>query len=367
MLHKINIIEQSVQVQKAANSVVGSVGVDQVQFEFDATWSDLSVYAAFRNTKVPEPSEIHIMLDDSLTCVVPWEAYQAVGSLEVGVLGVRENVVVKPTVWATIINVQEGVSTDGTLPSEPTDPLIVQFTTLAQTAKTLSEQYHKVADLATGKLYDLPAGSCEIPDRAFYNNTELISAYIPATVKRIGAEAFAGCTELVHVEMPDTISIIGERAFYGCFYLVVQALPSCLSVIEQEAFRACGALLGEESVSLVLPNSLRYIGSEAFMDTFYRVTEFPFSVRELADRALSGNVMQGTITVWNPNIIMGDNALDYTFIEEARLAWSEGEVPGAPWGLPDSCTIVYDWGNLATKGYVNKLLGSIVNGNEVAY
>ncbi len=94
-------------------------------------------------------------------------------------------------------------------------------------------------------------------------------------VTSVGPYAFAGTmqengevehrSDIVSVSLPDSVTSIRERAFYYCDVTEVD-LPGTLLAIMDEAFRY-SSLMGE----LTIPDSVEYIGFEAFRDS-HRIT-----------------------------------------------------------------------------------------------
>lgn len=137
-MYKIKVIDQSFSVAKVESSVVGSVGVERAIFEFDSSWTGLQVFAAFKNSS--ENREYHILLDDSLECTIPWEVYSKTGDLLIGALGLRDDRVVKPTLWGKVSTISSGVSPTGESPTEPTPSQVEQITSIALEAKAVAEK-----------------------------------------------------------------------------------------------------------------------------------------------------------------------------------------------------------------------------------
>lgn len=94
-----------------------------------------------------------------------------------------------------------------------------------------------IRDLIEGDITSItiPSGTTRIKGHMFEGNTNLTSVSIPDGVTEIGVNAFFGCTALGTVNIPNHISYIRDRAFYN--------VPL---------------------TSLVIPQYLKYIGSEAF-------------------------------------------------------------------------------------------------------
>lgn len=130
-MHKVEIAEQTVRSvtrHSDGNSVVGTVGVERIEFVFDKTWDGLVKYACFKNTGKPRnQQEVRMLLDKTNVIDVPWEMYTASGNLYVGVCGSKDGTIVKPTVWALLSSVVKGVKPDGEEAKEATPSLVQQM------------------------------------------------------------------------------------------------------------------------------------------------------------------------------------------------------------------------------------------------
>ena len=103
-----------------------------------------------------------------------------------------------------------------------------------------------------------------------FNNAQVISEYtgtekeitLPEGVKRIKAGAFKNNKDIVSVQLPNTLEYIGDEAFSGCTSLKAVLLNSKAPAasIGKAAFKGCTAL---EKLTV---NGVKTVGDEAFTD-----------------------------------------------------------------------------------------------------
>ncbi|MBR4246301.1 MAG: leucine-rich repeat domain-containing protein [Treponema sp.] len=87
---------------------------------------------------------------------------------------------------------------------------------------------------------------------------ELKTVVLPRGAVEIPSEMFKNCTSLTSVKIPDSVKIIRDSAFRGCSNLKDVTWSSKLERINELAF-------GETALSsVILPNGLKYMGTNAF-------------------------------------------------------------------------------------------------------
>ena len=121
----------------------------------------------------------------------------------------------------------------------------------------------------------------EIGDEAFWWCGELEKVNFSPNLLKIGKKAFCSCRSLRNVIIPDSVQVIGENAFSFCFTLEKIVIPENIKEIENETFNLCNGLekvefseglirIGDKAFAecnlgeIILPNSLREIGEDAF-------------------------------------------------------------------------------------------------------
>ncbi len=92
-----------------------------------------------------------------------------------------------------------------------------------------------------------------IGDRAFANDSTIISVTLPDSVTSIGEGAFRNCVKLQSVFLSENIETIGREAFCYCKALSVIDFPEGLKTVEDNAFYACSSLR-----TMTIPASLVY-------------------------------------------------------------------------------------------------------------
>ena len=133
----------------------------------------------------------------------------------------------------------------------------------------------------------------EISNRAFANNSEITSVYIPDGVKCIGANAFYWCTNLRSVRIPDSVTMIGTSAFDCCQKLLSIEIPNGVSEIYEHTFDNC-----LEMQSVIFPDNLKKIGVGAFSACFkLENITIPDSVDEIGNAAFYACTQLKSITV----------------------------------------------------------------------
>lgn len=123
----------------------------------------------------------------------------------------------------------------------------------------------KEAKVVNVKYYDNTHGWTTrndiIPDEAFNNKKTLSHFSFPEKITYIGSSAFYNTSLSGALIIPDNVIEIGQFAFYGTLIGSVSFSPR-LDRIGDNAFRECTSLTG----TLTLPETLTYIGSQAFMN-----------------------------------------------------------------------------------------------------
>ncbi len=95
----------------------------------------------------------------------------------------------------------------------------------------------------------------------FNTVNDITEVYFSNQITSIGSFLFYFCQGITTIDVPSSVTTIGERAFVGCQNIQTLILHEGLLSIEDQAF------FGTSISKLQLPNSVQYIGDEAFSDT----------------------------------------------------------------------------------------------------
>lgn len=155
-----------------------------------------------------------------------------------------------------------------------------------------------------------PGAALSFPDDGYHPyNITFSGEYVPTELALSPTEYWESVT------IQDGAKVIGECAFEGCQALTEVFLADSITEIGGRAFANCGLLVLEK-----LPRELKIIGRQAF-----------YSCYELK-----------TITFQGTPEEVAEDAFEYCdSLANIRVPWSEGEVPGAPWGA-EYATVEYN-------------------------
>ena len=144
----LSVKRQSFTTRIPTDSVVGTVGAEEIQFQVDDTWKGLQVFAVFANAAMPEQAPVTILLDETLTCAIPWEVLVKPGTILIGLLGKNGTSIVKPTMWLEYSNASEQVPPNGGVDpeAERTKDALDQMVALAESAANAAKEAKETAD-----------------------------------------------------------------------------------------------------------------------------------------------------------------------------------------------------------------------------
>lgn len=126
---------------------------------------------------------------------------------------------------------------------------------------------------------------------------------IPDSVTIIGS-SFGGCISLSSIEIPDSVRYIGSVAFIDCSSLSKISIPNGVTNIEYATFSGCSNLS-----EVKIPNSIKYIAASAFADcTSLSNIDIPSSIIKIGASAFENSAIinsQPTATKYVGNWLVG--------------------------------------------------------------
>lgn len=229
------------------------------------------------------------------------------------------------------------------------------------------------------ELVVLPSTLKQIQDKAFEGCTNLVAIDIPASVDYIQAQAYGttpsvesitvdegnatyiaknnclidkrsntlvvGCKNSV-IPSDGSVTEIGQSAFWGCNTLKELRIPETVNRISSYALVDCKGL-----TEINIPDSVTEFGAMSLYGTSIHEVTFPKDTTYIGMyvtgecRNLTKVVIKQAKTHkadGNLNISIDLEAFKLSpTVTEILVPWSEGDVPGAPWGAPNA-TVKYN-------------------------
>lgn len=159
-------------------------------------------------------------------------------------------------------------------------------------------------------------GDISIPEKFVHNNKTYKVTCIgeEAFAEAGGWESYYGHISLVSsVEMPSSIDTIRDKAFRECNNMNTIVLPNSVVYIGEEAF------WGSSLDSIVLPNSLTFIGKSAFSFTELSSIKIPESVSQISPFAFYGCKNLSAVTFHDQLEGIGDYAFAETGFRQFEI------------------------------------------------
>ena len=195
-----------------------------------------------------------------------------------------------------------------------------------------------------------PANPLYYAHHLYLNGEEIKDLIIPNSVISIGSYAFSGCSGLTSVTIPNSVTSIGNYAFYDCSGLTSVTIGNSVTSIGWSAFYGCSGLTkveisdlaawcrikfelqrpsvtmydpysnplyyanhlylnGEEIKDLVIPNSITFIGSYAFVGcSGLTSVTIPDSVTYISSGAFGDCSGLTSVTIGNSVTSIGEYA-----------------------------------------------------------
>lgn len=132
-------------------------------------------------------------------------------------------------------------------------------------------------------LEKLPDSILQIRREAFRHCRGITRMRLPSNLQSIGEAAFAHCTGMTSLDVADSVTDIYDQAFAYCTNLTTLSLPQNEQFVDLRTALCRGCV---RLTTVVIPNSVKRIGSGAFMDcAALQTLTVPDSVEEIYDEA----------------------------------------------------------------------------------
>lgn len=129
------------------------------------------------------------------------------------------------------------------------------------------------------------------------------------TLKGIAEGAFSGVTNSMTLKLPETIKYIGDEAFMGSFVTEID-----ITNVEGIGNRA---FMGSQLSKVTMNTQTKYIGTEAFSRTLLTNVDLPYSILKIGQGAFAYNEFLTNVTINNTNTSLTIG--DYAFYECKNL------------------------------------------------
>ena len=149
-----------------------------------------------------------------------------------------------------------------------------------------------------------------INSRAFEGNQNIVSLTIPASVQSIGEYAFSGCSGLKALTLNEGLKTINGGAFVGC-PITSLVIPDSVTYMgtayyEQGAFRDCSKL-----VSVTIGDGLKNIPNRAFLNcTALKTLVIGDGVETISEYAFCGCISLESVTFGANLLTIGNNVFE---------------------------------------------------------
>ena len=262
----------------------------------------------------------------------------------------------------TVVTIPDGVKHIGTSAFSGCESLksVTMPNTVVSIGNSVFEYCRSLSNIA------IPDSITSIGDYTFYFCEDLTGISIPNGVTNIGERAFAWCSSLKSVTIPNSVVRVGSWAFEACnnsLYnrtlipdvLVVDGWAVGYEIPLSEELNLAGIRgisdsafgYSSELTSIVIPESVSYIGSFAFVDC----------------SSLTSVVFEGNAPKMGDSVFSGTMSACIAYIESDSTGWNV-DVPGEWHGIKikySSLPIDFVLGGMWIDGVSG---GGIVKGYE---
>ena len=212
---------------------------------------------------------------------------------------------------------------------------------------------------------NLPDSLLSIGKGAFEADYFLKSIAIPSKITMISDALFKCCIRLKSVKLPEGITEIGTEAFYQTVNLTRIHLPSTLKKIDDYAFTyvLTYSLEGQEDnlglTSIVIPDSVEYIGQHAFEDNRnMKSVKLSKNLKKIEPYSFAGCRMD-SLEIPEGVTEIGENAFAHCPRKSLKL-------PETLTKIGDSAfRFGFGWSDYGGSSYRNRARGSVKIPNQV--
>ena len=249
-----------------------------------------------------------------------------------------------------------------TIPGSTTGPVVIPDTLGGLPVVSIGEEAFDECDIGS---VSIPATVTRIGDGAF-SECEYLKSVIfrgTPTLASIGEDAFYDCTDLESLTIPASVTTIGDWAFEDCMRIAL-TVPDTVATIGDGAFKGCDAMADANGFVIVrgvlhhytdkddgvtIPEGVTRIGSAAFWSCDIESVAIPASVTSIGSSAfgrceyLEGIEIPATVTSIGPKAFWGCEAMadkDGFVIVRDVLYWYAGDaetvtIPGGVTEISD--------------------------------
>lgn len=287
--------------------------------------------------------------------------------------------------------------------SEITFP--ASLTTTKLTTYTTTEYSYSVGPfsrITTLKEVTFSDRMVRIPDYVLYEASNVETVNIPNTVTEIGKNAFTGCAALTSISLPDSLSVIGSGAFWetsleevtlpatltttgsasnsgpfadistlktvtfadgieiipeNVLYRASSVenvyIPNTVTEIKRAAFSGFSGGVGPDDTdsgisaeNVILPESLKIIGDNAFLKSGLKTIVIPNGVESIGSYAFSGCNSLSSISLPESLTKIGVGAFNNTNLSEIILPASLTEASSSFHDAPALISVIFADGTL---------------------
>ncbi|MBE6770966.1 MAG: leucine-rich repeat domain-containing protein [Ruminococcaceae bacterium] len=225
------------------------------------------------------------------------------------------------------VNVNYGVVAE--IGAEAFTDTLAQEVIIPGTIKRIGNYAFKNSNVS---IISISEGIEEIGNGAFFGCTALEELALPESVTEIGVKAFLGCTNLKSINWPSKVNYVPADAFWDCRSFNDFGIFENVEIISSGAFIACGSLVVDN-----FGDKLKEIGDFAFTTSVLvgnigphatiNTEKLPESLEYIGDRAFIYNESFKKIIIPESIKHIGKDAFAHSALEQVELPDNLKEIP----------------------------------------